>query len=150
VFHLEVFWDGTDVVFGECAARVGGGRADRVVELTYGVNLHDEWALAALGLPSGIAEEPVPSDECYGGLNLQCPQGTIVSVPSVEETLTRSGVVEVDIYVTPGGEAPDTTSASHIRAGQGVVSGADTRVVAERIAGLGTWFHDSVRIAPAG
>ncbi|MEU9047991.1 MULTISPECIES: ATP-grasp domain-containing protein [unclassified Kitasatospora] len=148
VFHLEVFWDGSEVVFGECAARVGGGRADRVVELTYGVNLHDEWALAALDLPSRIVDEPTPTEESYGGLNLRCPQGTVVSAPTLDETLARPGVVEADIYVTPGGVAPDFSSASHIRAGQAVVSGADTREVAERIAGLSAWFHDSVQVAP--
>jgi hypothetical protein len=148
VFHLEVFWDGNEVVFGECAARVGGGRADRVFELTFGVNLHDEWALAALGLPSGIQGEPVRSAESYGGLNLQCPQGTVVAVPSLEETLGRPGVIEADIYVTAGTPAPDFSAASHIRAGQAVLTGADTQEVTGRIAGVGTWFYDSVKVAP--
>lgn len=149
VFHLEVFWDGSEVVFGECAARVGGGRADRVFELTFGVNLHDEWALAALGLPSGIQGELARSAESYGGLNLQCPQGAVVSVPTMEETLTRPGVVEADIYVAPGGVTPDFHSASHMRAGQAVLRGADTREVAECIAGLGEWFHAAVEVVPA-
>ncbi|MEY9963300.1 biotin carboxylase [Streptacidiphilus sp. MAP12-16] len=149
VFHLEVFWDGVEAVFGECAARVGGGRADRVFELTFEVNLHDEWALAALGLPSGIQDEPLRSTESYGGLNLQCQQGLVVSVPTTEETLALPGVVEVDIYVAPGGVTPDFHSASHMRAGQAVLSGADTQEVAERIAGLSTWFQDSVEIVPA-
>ncbi|MFC1417835.1 ATP-grasp domain-containing protein [Streptacidiphilus cavernicola] len=150
VFHLEVFWDGQEAVFGECAARVGGGRADRVFELTFGINLHDEWALAALDLPSGIQGEPVRSAECFGGLNLQCPQGVVVSVPTLEQTLARPGVVEADIYLVPGAVAPDFNSASHIRSGQAVLTGADLRQVAERVTGLGTWFHDSVEVAPAG
>ena len=144
VFHLEVFWDGTDVVFGECAARVGGGRADGVVELTFGVNLHDEWALAALGLPSKVADV-TRSEDCYGGLNLRCPQGRLAYVPSVDEVLARPGVVQAEVSIAVGDAAPDFSTASNIRAGQAVVRGADTRETARRLADLNTWFFESIK-----
>ena len=147
VFHLEVFWDGTEVVFGECAARVGGGRADSVVELTFGVNLHDEWALAALGLASKISSAPVRSSGCYGGLNLRCPQGTLEHVPSLDEVLARPGVVQAEVSIKSGDVAPTFKTASNIRAGQAVVRGTDKSQTVKRLADLSAWFFESISVA---
>ena len=148
VFHLEVFWDGTEVWFGECGARVGGGRADKLVELTFGVDLHDEWALAALGLSSKVTGDETRSKQCYGGLNLRSPQGRLEHVPSLDEVLARPGVVQAELTVAIGDTTPVFSTASNMRAGQAVVSGADASETADRLTELNTWFFDSIKVAP--
>ncbi|MEV8021317.1 ATP-grasp domain-containing protein [Streptomyces sp. NPDC086554] len=147
-FHLEVFQEpGGRVVFGECAARVGGGRTDDVVELTFGVNLRDEWARAVLGSPTEIASRPEHSaDAVFGGMNLPGPAGRVRAMPSLEEVLTRPGVVRATFDISPGQVMPDVTAASHLRAGLAVVRGADDREVADRMRDLADWFAGRVEV----
>ncbi|MGW2644089.1 ATP-grasp domain-containing protein [Streptomyces sp. NPDC001393] len=149
VFHLEVFWDGADAVFGECAARVGGGKADRLTELTFAVDLHEEWARAVLGLPTAVPDVPVRSRSCHGGVTLRTPQGELTSVPSPAQVLERPGVLHAEIRLAPGDTAPDFSAATNVRAGQALVAGADTGEVEARIQDLDTWFFDSVEVAVA-
>ncbi|MEW2624754.1 ATP-grasp domain-containing protein [Streptomyces sp. NPDC048106] len=153
VFHLEVFRHAEDggIVFGECGARVGGGRTDEVVERAFGVNLHDEWARAALGRPSSVSGEPDHAlDAVFGGVNLPARSGVLRTVPSAEEVLARPGVEYVEVSAAPGTVVPDATAASHIRAGVAVVSGADVREVELRVSDLTSWFAGATTAEPSG
>ncbi|WP_369173665.1 ATP-grasp domain-containing protein [Streptomyces sp. R28] len=149
-FHLEVFQERTTgrIVFGECAARVGGGRTDDVVELSFGVDLRDEWARLTLGRPSrltGPAEHT--AEGAYGGMNLPAPAGEVLAVPTLDQVLARPGVVRAQVEVEPGDVMPDVTAASHLRAGLAVVHGGDDREVAERMRDLAAWFAGKVEVA---
>ncbi|MER5968937.1 ATP-grasp domain-containing protein [Streptomyces sp. NPDC002055] len=149
VFHLEVFVEEGRVVFGECAARVGGGRTDDVVERAFGVGLRDEWARLVLGRPTEVVAEPVHSEGVvFGGMNLPAPQGLVRSVPTAAEVLARPGVVHAEIDTRAGAVMPDVTVASHLRAGLAVVSGADVRETEARMRGLADWFASSVTFEP--
>ncbi|MER5749038.1 ATP-grasp domain-containing protein [Streptomyces sp. NPDC002088] len=152
-FHLEVFQEaaGGRIVFGECAARVGGGRTDDVVELAFGVNLRDEWARAVLGRPTAVLTPPShAADAVFGGMNLPGPAGRVRSMPSLDEVLARPGVVRATFDINPGKVMPDVTDASHLRAGLAVVHGADDREVAVRMRRLADWFAGRVEVEPPG
>ncbi|WP_217239810.1 acetyl-CoA carboxylase biotin carboxylase subunit family protein, partial [Streptomyces sp. AC555_RSS877] len=81
VFHLEAFRqpDNT-LIFGECAGRVGGGRIDQVVRHSFGTDLHDHWAAAALNTPAP------PKHPTEGGtlgfVHLTAQAGVIESMPT--------------------------------------------------------------------
>ncbi|MET9811778.1 ATP-grasp domain-containing protein [Streptomyces sp. NPDC006355] len=153
VFHLEVFQHAEDgeIVFGECGARVGGGRTDEVVERAFGVRLHDVWARLATGRPSGVDGSPGHADgTVFGGMNLSARPGPIGAVPSAEEVLDRPGVVYAEVTAGPGTVLPDTTEATNLRAGLAVVSGADEQEVEDRMRRLADWFSAQVARATAG
>ncbi|MGW3269099.1 ATP-grasp domain-containing protein [Streptomyces sp. NPDC001056] len=140
-FHLEMFQDGERLVFGECAARVGGGRTDDVVRLAFGVDLREEWARTVLGRPSTLTEEPAHApDAVFAGMNLPAPPGTVRRIPSHEQTLARPGVVHAGIEVAPGDLMPDITVASHLRAGLAVVRGTTETQTETRVKDLAHWF----------
>jgi len=145
VIHLEIFDDDGRFAFGECAARVGGGRVDKLVELAWGINLHDEWARAMLGLASAVPARPDQAPIHYGGMNVRCPTGTVVAMPSAADVQTRDGVVDVDLRVKPGQAAPDHRTASNARAGQLIVSGDTAEELATRMCAVDDWFYASVQ-----
>ncbi|MFF7359450.1 ATP-grasp domain-containing protein [Streptomyces sp. NPDC008125] len=150
-FHLEVFQEtaGGRIVFGECAARVGGGRTDDVMELAFGVNLRSEWARLMLGSPSALAAPASHTTEgAYGGMNLPAPAGRVLAMPGLDEVLARPGVVRAQFDIAPGQVMPDVTAASHLRAGLAVVRGADDSEVTARMRDLADWFAGSVEVAP--
>ncbi|MCB5167435.1 ATP-grasp domain-containing protein [Streptomyces bambusae] len=145
VFHMEVFVRDGDIVFGECGARVGGGRTDEVVERSFGVNLHDEWVRGVLRRPTGPAGPGKGgTGSVHGDMHLYAPQGLVRQVPSTDEVLARPGVVHVELKIAPGATMPDVTSASYLHAGVAVVSGADDREVESRMRELSDWFAASV------
>ncbi|WP_328967856.1 ATP-grasp domain-containing protein [Streptomyces sp. NBC_00239] len=145
VFHMEVFVRDGEIVFGECGARVGGGRTDEVVERSFGVNLHDEWVRGVLRRPA----VPEPADvggagAVHGDMHLYAPQGLVREMPTREEVLARPGVVYAELKIARGATMPDVTSASYLRAGVAVVSGADEQEVEARMKDLSAWFAASV------
>jgi biotin carboxylase len=147
-FHLEVFQRPGDggIVFGECGARVGGGRTDEVVKLRYGIDLHAEWARAVLGLTPGEPDSTGFADGAIGSLNLPAPTGLALSVPSEDEVRARPGVRYADITLQPGAVMPDATVASNLRAGQAVVTGPTEQEVERRLRDLAQWFSAKVVI----
>ncbi|MFJ5546887.1 ATP-grasp domain-containing protein [Streptomyces sp. NPDC093225] len=150
VFHMEVFVRDGEIVFGECGARVGGGRTDEVVERSFGVNLHDEWVRGVLGRPAAPgAPGAGGTNAVHGDMHLYAPQGLVREVPTRDEVLARPGVVHVELKITPGGTMPDVTSASYLHAGVAVISGADDREVESRMKELSAWFAASVVTEPS-
>lgn len=129
VFHLEAFIDDDRVTFSECAGRVSGGMLDRTLDRLHGIDIHDAWARAAMGLPPRlVAAAPTRSSTC-GDLYLSPPAGVIRSMPSRDELLTWPGVVDCRVDVAPGSIAPDQLSASYLRAATVLVEGADENIV---------------------
>lgn len=147
VFHLEVFEQGTDLVFGECAGRVGGGRVDTVVRLKFGVDLHDEWARAVLGLPSAVAEGR-RDERTFGWVHLPAVAGHLVAVPADEVVRSRPGVEVVEMKAKAGMTVTDLLKDSNTRSGRAVVSGPDAAEVTSRLLGLAAWFRTSVTAEP--
>lgn len=145
VFHLEAFDQQDRLVFGECAGRVSGGMTDQVIKHMFGLDLHDAWARAALGLPA--SPEPVlQRDAVYGELYLPCPPGELIAAPTSSEILERAGVVTVRLDVAVGQHMPDMTTASNIRAGTALVTGSSETEVEERVLRLAAWFRSSCKV----
>jgi hypothetical protein len=150
VFHLEAFEqpDGS-LVFGECAGRVGGGRVDHMVERMFGVDLHQQWVTATLGVPP----DPVPKTPhagSFGWVHLSAPPGRIRALPGRETILGRDGVLEVEVRAKPGDVIPARRPDSRTRAVRALVAGRDAAEVGDRIAALQAWFHGSVETVAGG
>ena len=147
VFHLEVFEqsDG-DMVFGECGGRIPGGSFDEMIRLHHGVDLHDEWARAVLGLPSTAA--PAPGPTSFGDVFLTTSPGTLLSRPEDADVAARSGVRHVALQARPGDILADASQASCFFAGTAVVEGKNERHAAERIRELADWFREQCVLTP--
>ncbi|MGW4565444.1 ATP-grasp domain-containing protein, partial [Streptomyces sp. NPDC004561] len=150
VFHLEAFRQADRLVFSECGGRVSGGKAFVVIREKFGVDLHDEWARAVLGLPScALAAERSPRG--YGHVFLAVPGGgRIVSLPGADQVMARDGVVLADLAARPGDVLADPRRASDSGAGAAVVAGADEEEVARRLTGLARWFAGAVTVEAGG
>lgn len=143
VFHLEVFEqaDGS-LVFSECAGRVGGSRIDEMVRLGCGVDLHQQWAAAALG----VEVEPCPGagaddGSVVGCIDLHAPQGEITAMPSVAEIGARPGVLQAELKLGVGARMT-AVQDTNTRAGRAVLSGRSFAQVHERSAELAHWFAE--------
>lgn len=143
VFHLEMF--GTEdggLVFSEVGGRVAGGRIDEMIRLTSGVDLHREWAAAALG--ASHEEVPDSGDDVsvHGHLNLNAREGLITQMPSLEEIGSRPGVVQAELKLRIGSTMPPVKD-TNTRAGRAIVRGATFADVHTRALDLATWFTAS-------
>lgn len=147
VFHLELFEQEQDLVFGECAGRVGGGRVDTVVQLKFGVDLHEEWARAVFGLPSAAAGGK-RDRRSFGMLHLPAVAGRITALPSPQEIRERPGVEAVEMKFGVGDVVADTGKDSNARFGRAVVSGKDTAEAEQRLRALADWFRAGVQVEP--
>ncbi|MFC8447879.1 hypothetical protein [Kitasatospora sp. NPDC057223] len=148
VFHLELFEQDELLVFGECAGRVGGGRVDTVVGLKFGVDLHDEWARAVLGLPSA-AGSGLRDRRTFGWLHLPAVAGRVTAMPGPDEIRSRPGVEVVEMKAEVGGVMADVRKDSNSRAGRVVVSGDGAAEVEQRLRDLADWFRAAVRVEQA-
>ncbi|MFB7516252.1 acetyl-CoA carboxylase biotin carboxylase subunit family protein [Streptomyces sp. NPDC056144] len=141
VFHMEVFAGDDGLWFSECAARAGGGGIIEVFQAKFGLNLVEEHAKAAAGLPPGI---PVVSSDAFGCTLLRAPQGTAVSVPTVDELLARPGVLQGTVDQVVGAPTPDMTKNTVRRAGSAIVRAATEGDAVDRIRSLRSWFAEAV------
>lgn len=138
VFHLEAFETADGLVFSECGGRVSGGGNDKAIRLHTGVDIHEEWARAAMGLPPNLSAEI--SARTFGDIQLPASAGRIEQLPTEHDFYTRPGVEDVRLHVTVGEEMPPATKSS-VRAATVVVSGATAADVRERMARLSEWFE---------
>ncbi|MGW4246732.1 ATP-grasp domain-containing protein [Nocardia sp. NPDC004722] len=148
VFHLEAFIGRQGLVFSECAARIGGGRTDEMVLAGFGVDLHDEWARAVLDIPPAIHADDVATSQSVGDMNLTAPPGRIISMPTDAEVRARDAVVYAEITHSSGDTMPDCSSASHLSAGQVLISGDEPAQVEKRMRQMLTWFQANTEVTP--
>ena len=90
-FHLEMFHDqeaGT-TVFGECAARRGGGLVEQMVERKFGVSLAEAAIRCALGADPAVRSEIRPG--VVGSVALPNMTGTLLAHPSAAGARRASG-----------------------------------------------------------
>lgn len=138
VFHLEAFVGDGGLVFGECAGRVSGGMSDRVIQRMFGVDLHGEWACAALDSPRpGRDREEV--EQSFGDVYLVASPGIVRSVPTEDEILARPGVVDVRLDLREGAES-STRNATHVRAATVLVEGSNAERVEDVMRETAAWF----------
>ena len=146
VFHMEVFEQGDRLVFGECGGRIPGGSFDEMIRLQHGVDLHEEWARAVLGLPATVA--PAPAGQWYGDVFLAADAGTLRSFPGEREVAGRDGVRHVVLTARPGDTLISGREASCAFVGTAVVAGADPRQTGRRLRDLAAWFAAHTVVTP--
>ncbi|GAA3634526.1 hypothetical protein GCM10022223_61070 [Kineosporia mesophila] len=145
VFHLEAFQrpDG-QLVFGECGGRVAGKRIDEMIRLATGVDLHEEWAAAVLGLPTGAGAAVVREDAAFGNLDLLAPPGRIVSLPGLDDLARRPGVVHAEYKLRPG-STMTSFEDTNTRVGRVVVSGRNVAEVEQHLSEAAAWLWAQAR-----
>jgi len=122
VFHLECFHDDGNLVFGECAGRIGGGMITEAVRAKYGVDLYAEWAASVMGLPSpGASTPPTVAPDSLGWVNLPCPAGRIDTLPDRSAISRRPGVVDAQLWASPGDVVGDPQEGSHLLVAKAMV-----------------------------
>ncbi|SCG72385.1 ATP-grasp domain-containing protein [Micromonospora humi] len=140
VFHLEMFEraDGT-LVFGECAARVGGGVTVDVLQAMFGADLYAAAVLIALN------ERPaVPTGEAaYGAVGSTFLPSPVHDVPAPRELAALPGVL-AGRYEVAGGKSVDVRKKTSARAGYAIVVGDDAEQVERRITDVVGWARRRV------
>jgi phosphoribosylaminoimidazole carboxylase (NCAIR synthetase) len=121
-FHLEVFDTGRGLVFGECAARIGGAFTAQMIRHKYGFDLFTETARQLAHRPLGTVK---PSPGAVGYTVLSAPAGTLVTAPSEAELLRWTGVLRAKLEVQPGRPVPDTTRDTMTRSGMLLLTAPD-------------------------
>ncbi|GGV71591.1 MULTISPECIES: ATP-grasp domain-containing protein [Streptomyces] len=144
VFHLEAFEqaDGS-LVFGECAGRIAGGRIDRTVLLTRGIDLHRHWAASVLGAPAPARAE-ASDDDLFGWVTLNTPPGRVLSMPTLDEIRARKGVVDAELKLKVG-SVMTRLQTTTTRAGRAVVRGTSAADVESVAADVAAWFQQAAR-----
>lgn len=146
VFHMEVFEQGDRLVFGECGGRVPGGSFDEMIRLQHGVDLHEEWARAVLGLAPTAA--PAPAEQWYGDVFLAVDAGTLRSFPGERDVAAREGVRHVGLTARPGDTLISGREASCSFVGTAVVAGRDPEQTGRRLRDLAHWFAANTVVTP--
>ncbi|MCX4593660.1 ATP-grasp domain-containing protein [Streptomyces sp. NBC_01549] len=144
IFHAEAFEKDGELTFSEVGGRLGGGVVQDIVLRRFGVDLSDEWARAALGLPPGEPAEP--SKEQCGWVHLQAPAGVAEHVPDESELLAQPGCVEAAISIGPGSQIPSFSAASNMKAGAVIIVGDSEEQVRERTLAAAAWFSQAVTV----
>jgi len=121
-FHLEVFDTGRGLVFGECAARIGGAFTAQMIRHKYGFDLFAETARQLAHSPLGTVET---RPGAVGYTVLSAPPGTLVDAPSEAELLAWTGVLRAKLEVQPGRPVPDTTRDTMTRSGMLLLTAPD-------------------------
>ncbi|MET8997215.1 hypothetical protein [Amycolatopsis sp. NPDC004169] len=147
VFHLELFRErGTGrLVFGECAARRGGGLTHEVVECKFGVDLGAASVLCAAGIDPRI--EPSIRPGTVGSTFLPGRAGVVASYPSPVAVAARPGVEHVRLeqpYGTRLAGAANTIAG----VGQVVVSGRSREEFSLHCDLLTQWFDEQLVVIP--
>ncbi len=150
VFHMELFrQEQTEkLVFGECAARRGGGVTQELVEHKFGVDLGE----AAIRCAAGIDPQIRPSvrPETVGSTFLASRPGILVSHPSPAEIRELPGVEYVRLDLPYGFRMADELSNTVEGAGQVMLSGSTREEFRSRREFLTRWFDERLVVIPAG
>ncbi|MEU8901143.1 ATP-grasp domain-containing protein [Nocardia sp. NPDC048505] len=150
VFHMELFYDPRDgqLVYGECAARRGGGLIQEVVHRKFGVDLGAAAVACAIGEPPDLRTTISP--DSVGCVYLPVRPGVLVSCPSVADLQQLPGVdyarLELPLGYRSAGSAGNTVE----RIGQVMVSGTSDAEVESRCQEVERWFADSTVLVPDG
>jgi biotin carboxylase len=150
VFHLEAFDpDGEgDLVFGECAARIGGGLLRRGVEEKRGVDL----AALSLEVACGFELDSLrpQGDGCReaGIAYLTGPPGRLLSWPSRDTLLSRPGVADALVSARAGTEVRPLPDSTRERLAEVLVVAESRERLMAGLIGTEKWFRDQVETTP--
>ncbi|MFE4397878.1 MULTISPECIES: hypothetical protein [Streptomycetaceae] len=149
VFHMELFRrpDTGGLVFGECAARTGGGLISEAVAFKFGVDLGEAAIRCAEGIEPAI--EPAVRPESVSTLFLANRPGVLVGYPSLEQIRALPGVEHVRLDLPYGFRTGDTVQDTTQGVGQVMLSGRTREEVRSRREFLTRWFDERLVVVPA-
>lgn len=147
VFHLELFHrnDTGKLVFGECAARRGGGLTHEVVECKFGVDLGEAAVLCAAGIDPQV--EPSIHPGTVGSTFLAHRPGTLVRYPAPSEIQALPGVEHVRLEL-PYGSQMASVADTIGGVGQVVLSGKSREEFHQRCDTVTHWFDERLVVVP--
>jgi biotin carboxylase len=147
VFHMEVFDDEESgrLVFGECAARRGGGLIEEEIFYKYGVSLAEAAVQCALGMQPAVKSVPRPG--VVGCVFLPYRPGVLFSTPSAEEVAARPGV-EYAMVEYPVGATNYPMDSTIDRTGQVLLFAESREELFRRADEVVTWFGERTVIIP--
>jgi hypothetical protein len=148
VFHMEVFDDVESgrLVFGECAARRGGGLIEEQIFAKYGVSLAEAAVQCALGIRPEI--KPVPQPGVVGWAWLPYTAGVLFSTPSAEELIARPGVEYAMVEYPVGLAMMDPMNSTLDKVGQVLLVAESREELFRRADEVVTWFGERTVIVP--
>lgn len=149
VFHMELFHDPESgrLLFGECAARRGGGLIEEEVAHKFGVSLTEAAMKCALGIDPGVKPEVRPG-VVVGSAYLPYVPGTLVAHPSVEE-LSELADVEFATIELPHGYVMRPGVDTTLKIGQVMLSAQSREQLYERADEVVAWFLERTMVIPA-
>ncbi|MFF3981150.1 acetyl-CoA carboxylase biotin carboxylase subunit family protein [Streptomyces sp. NPDC001828] len=145
IFHLEAFQRGGELVFSECAGRIGGGVVQDTLIHAFGTDLLAEWARGITGQPSTPAAQPHPHN--HGWVHLQAEAGRPVRLPSLDALERQPGCVAAGLDLKGSRVIPDPAVSSNQRVAWAVLAGDSEQHVAHNAQNLAAWFHDTALLA---
>ncbi|MFE2528589.1 acetyl-CoA carboxylase biotin carboxylase subunit family protein [Streptomyces sp. NPDC059382] len=132
VFHLEFFRTPDDrLVFGECAARRGGGLTEEAVLLSHSVSLAEASVDLCLGATPKVPQT-APTLE-VGDIQPKLPSGVVFDLPRIEDLSAMDGVEYVRYFTYLGATSAGSPGSSRKPAAAMLVSAStpadlDTRI----------------------
>jgi biotin carboxylase len=139
VFHMEGFLDDDGFIFSECAGRIGGGMGDLVTLAKFGVDLHDQWARAALSRPAALTVRRDDAAYAHGWLTL--PGGRLIAAPGPDLIRQRPGVQVADVKLVSGDPVADPRTTSDAGLGTAMVRGVSEEEAERYFADLVGWVQ---------
>ncbi|KQV13812.1 acetyl-CoA carboxylase biotin carboxylase subunit family protein [Kitasatospora sp. Root107] len=148
VFHMELFHqqDTGRLVFGECAARTGGGLIHESVEYKFGVDLGAAAIRCAAGVDPQV--EPKVRPDSVSTIFLAGRPGTLIGRPSPAEIRALPGVEHVRLDLPYGFRMADSVADTTEGVGQVMLSGRTREEVRERREFLTQWFDERLTVVP--
>jgi len=142
VFHMELFKndENDELIFSECAARVGGGFIYKAFQYLYDINLYE--VLVRLSLGEKVLSTTTKTSQCVGWTFLPSVSSTIKSLPDSSLLMNMPGVIEVEYSWNPEQEMPDTKLDTTQRTGQVLITGKDEDEVLRRTKDVLNYFTD--------
>ncbi|MFG2197137.1 hypothetical protein [Streptomyces sp. NPDC048639] len=149
VFHMELFYqqESGRLVFGECAARTGGGLISESVQFKFGVDLGE----AAIRCAEGIDPQVKPSirPRSVSTIFLANRPGILVGHPSLAEVRALPGVEHVKLDLPYGFRMGDSVEDTTQSVGQVMLSGHTREEVRNRREFVTQWFDSRLVVVPA-
>ncbi|MFG2197139.1 acetyl-CoA carboxylase biotin carboxylase subunit family protein [Streptomyces sp. NPDC048639] len=149
VFHMELFYQEQTgkLVFGECAARAGGGLTHEVMKFKFGVDLSLAAARCAMGINPRI--DPSVRSEVVGTTFLSNRPGVLISYPSPEEIGGLPGVEHFRLELPYGFRMVDILAGTTEGVGQVMLSGGTRDEFRSRRSFVTQWFDERLVVVPA-
>lgn len=139
IIHLEVFYNGLDIIFNEIAIRLGGGRIINIVEREFSLNLLEEFVRAECGFT--YDNVILPEWTKPRGFLLVVPKtGVLTKMPS---SIPEEGIDSYEVFAKPGQSYSGAISSIQATAAVEVHE-ENNEKLEKKILKLEKWFSENI------